>query len=564
MSTRVNRTDPDKLLRGLRNVPKALSVLGYKELRGGQDIIVKSLLAGTDTIGVLPTGAGKSACFVVPTLAHEWKTLVFSPLISLMRDQVQGLARKGIRVGQIDSTNTSNLGKQYLTEWAHGNMDLLYCAPERLYREDFVSALMKFRPDMVVIDEAHTASEWADTFRASYNRIGQFVEEAQPQVVAAFTATCPPHIEVDVRRVLCMPRAQKLVYYYRRTNLQLESRLLDHRSHLIDSVSAVARKDQSCIVYCSTVRGCEELAVQLQDSLVDVNVQVYHGDLDPASRAASQDAFMEGSTRVMVATNAFGMGVDKADIRAVIHRNIPGHLDALAQEIGRGGRDGGPCRCLTYLDPQSVSTQEFFISCNNPDEYQIGAVFNTIVSRANPDGFLRMTQSDIANQARVPAGMISSIMQVLMGAGLIERQKSHEKIASVRFEGDSADPKFETLRETILGLGGTRKHQNGFVQFDLLELVAALDRQENTVSTWLRDLANRRLITYNKPFVGSSTQVLSRNLSAIDFARLKKRAQMAHKKLQQVIKYCNLPDRDKHEFLEEYFNVSNIQGDETD
>lgn len=563
--TRVNQFDPALYARASARLPMALDIVGFKALRPGQDTMISSVLGGLDTLGILPTGCGKSACFIIPTIACEWKTLVISPLISLQRDQVQSLQRKGIRAGMVNSSNTA-IGQQYINDWIRGDLDLLYCAPERLKRDDFREIMRQRKPDMVVTDEAHTASQWADGFRASYYLIGKFINEFQPKVALALTATCPPDIEKDVRRILCMPRAVKVCYFYRRTNLKLRSADFNCVADIGEIINA---SPGPAIVYCSTVKAANELQNVLSN-YVHGEVGIYHGDLPDHTRSTQQDAFMDDEVKCVVATNAFGMGVDKANIGAVIHRNIPGTLDALTQELGRGGRNGCECQCVTFLDAQSINTQRFFIEGDNPSEKIIRRVFAVLDKHANSAGLLRMTLADILDRAfpdkrEKRNGNLSAVMQVLEGAGLIARAKSHELIATVRFTDgmDSSDPKYEMLRDTIKSLPRVERQANGAYQFDLKDLVDATDRAESTIRTWLRSLSSAGLIQYVPPFVGSSTQILSRDISAIDFDRLRIKAERAETKLKQVITYCGLRDEQKHDYLEKYFRVQHQIDDQT-
>lgn len=534
----------------LVKLPAALRRMGYNGLRPGQDKVISSILCARDTLCILPTGAGKTACFALPTLAAGWRTIVLSPLISLMRDQTQNLSARGLNVAQINSSVPDSLVQSAMRDWAQGNLDLLFCAPERLRRKEFIEFMQKSPPDFVVIDEAHCASQWGDSFRASYYFIGHFVDIVKPKVVAALTATCEPEVEEDVRHILCMHKAHKVLHYVRRSNLELHSGEWLAISDLAQQINAM---EGSTIVYCSTIKMVATTADQLQH-MVHGGVMMYHGELGTPQRSQIQDAFMQGDVKVMVATNAFGMGVDKPDIRAVYHRNIPGTLAALQQEIGRAGRDGKPSLCVTFFDQPSVRTQQFFIENGNPSQPEITRVFTAMQSFANADGLLRVTNNDLAKRARVHPMKMAAINQVLTGNKIIERAPSHELIASVRFQVAHGDRYFRQVADLVREVA--ELDSGGNYKFDLRDLVNRSGATESTVRNWLKQQADKGNIDYLPPFRGSSTKILQRSLSHVNFERLADKAAKAGGKLQEVIRYCNdVPDHQKHQYLEEYFKL---------
>lgn len=306
--TRNTVVNTELLKQGLRKLPAVLNQMGFSSLRKGQDGVVYHLLSGSDVVCILPTSLGKTACFVVPTLCHDWKTIVVSPLVALIRDQMKGLWDKGIAAGELTSLNTPAQNLATMKDWANGDLNFLYIAPERVNNEDFIAACNKTPPDCVVIDEAHSISSWSDNFRPSYKSAGDFINKFNPKVVAAFTATCPPPVEQDIRWVLGLKTAHKIVYYPRRTNLKLTSRPLRNNYDLLQDIREIPG---STLIYCTTIKKVEEIAEEL-GKFSSEPIGFFHGQLSPATKKHQQDSFMNGSVRVMLATSAFGMGIDKA------------------------------------------------------------------------------------------------------------------------------------------------------------------------------------------------------------------------------------------------------------
>ena len=446
--TRSGRVNTETLLRGVQALPGVLKQMGYKDLRPGQEAPIRNIMGQRDTLCILPTSTGKTAVFVVPTLALGWRTLVFSPLVALMRDQIQGLWRQNIRAGQMSSTQTDAENAMAARDWMKGDLQLFYVAPERLGNKFFQEAVRAVKPDMVVLDEAHTLSQWSDNFRPAYCAVGDFIAQHNPGVVAAFTATCPPEVEVDVRRVLGINKATRMIHYPRRENLILSSRQWEDEEELADRIRSV---NGPCVVYCATIRRVEDLAVKLSNIFGgDLDVTIYHGELTPDLKRTNQDLFMKDHSPVIICTNAFGMGVDKPNVRGVFHRDHPGSIEALAQEVGRGGRDGLESQCVTYQSKDSYNTQMFFIDNGHPAQRDIEAVFRRIKLSSDNQGVCKMTGDQIAEAAGVSKFAIRAVMSVLLGANVIERPRSEEKLITVKIKDPSySDTKYKDWMNQI-------------------------------------------------------------------------------------------------------------------
>lgn len=548
---RESKINMDILKSGYAQLPNALRVMGFSQLRAGQEPVIVNIMAQRDTVCILPTSTGKTACFVIPTLCLGWRSIVFSPLVALMRDQVQGLTAKGIKAQAISSMQTEAENQSAIKRWAEGELQFIYVAPERLHNEAFKDAMMRVPPDMVVMDEAHCLSQWSDNFRSSYCLVGDFIREKNPKVVAAFTATCPDEVEHDIRRVLHLENAQKLSYYPRRTNLHLKSDNMLSETQLADFISGV---DGPAIVYCATINKVEQTAKQLMSALRE-DVIIFHGELSPTDKRVNQDMFMNDKIRVMVATNAFGMGVDKGNIRGVVHRDIPGSLEALAQEVGRAGRDGNDSTCMTFYSPDSYNTQKFFIECSYPSKSEINAVMRVLNLAADSNGISQLTISDIAKKTNLFSRKVPAILEVLKSNRIIEREKNGEKIAKIRLDENTPedDSRFEVWWNTILEYG---IEEDGFFNIDLNWFSDHIGLGYQTVTNHFKKWDEQSVIRFIPPYRGSATKIIG-SVNQIDFERLAIKAARAHTKLDQVLGYIKTPDNDKHGYLEKYFQVNN-------
>lgn len=548
--TRESKVNMDILKSGYAQLPNALSVMGFSQLREGQEPVIVNIMAQRDTVCILPTSTGKTACFVIPTLCLGWRSIVFSPLVALMRDQVQGLTAKGIKAQAISSMQTEAENQAVIKRWAEGELQFIYVAPERLHNEAFKDAMMRVPPDMVVMDEAHCLSQWSDNFRSSYCLVGDFIRDKNPKVVAAFTATCPDEVEHDIRRVLHLDNAQKLSYYPRRTNLHLKSENMLSETQLADFISGV---DGPAIVYCATINKVEQTAKQLMSALRE-DVIIFHGELSPTDKRVNQDMFMHDKIRVMVATNAFGMGVDKGNIRGVVHRDIPGSLEALAQEVGRAGRDGKDSTCMTFYSPDSYNTQKFFIECSYPSKSEINAVMRVLNLAADNNGVSQLTIVDIAKKTNLFSRKVPAILEVLKSNRIVEREKNGEKIAKIRLDENTPedDSRFEVWWNTILEYG---IEEDGFFNIDLNWFSDHIGLGYQTVTNHFKKWDEQSVIRFIPPYRGSATKIIG-SVNQIDFERLAIKADRAHTKLDQVLGYIKTPDNDKHSYLEKYFQVN--------
>ena len=339
---------------------------GYDSFRGGQEQVINALLSGRDALAIMPTGAGKSICYQIPALLLPGITLVISPLVSLMRDQVTALVQMGIPAAFLNSTLTFRQYCLALDRAKEGRYKIIYVAPERLQSEGFLDAVMQMNISMVAVDEAHCISQWGQDFRPSYLRIVEFIRVLPRRpVIAAFTATATEKVRQDVKRILDLRSPVEVVTGFDRPNLYFE--VLHPELKEAELLKLLEkRKSKSGIVYCATRKSVEHICNYLCDR--GYAATRYHAGLEESERMANQDAFLYDEKTIMVATNAFGMGIDKSNVNFVIHYNMPKSLEAYYQEAGRAGRDGANADCILLYAPRDVQTARFFIENGSDNE----------------------------------------------------------------------------------------------------------------------------------------------------------------------------------------------------
>jgi ATP-dependent DNA helicase RecQ len=429
---------------------------------------------------------------------------------------------------------------------------MLYIAPERLDNETFRQAMKNVKPDACIIDEAHCLSQWSDNFRHHYVTIGDFIEEFQPKVVCACTATCPKEVEMDIRRVLRMQHAKLWKFMPRRTNLHLSSATFSGYPDLARRCEAVGGP---CLIYCATQKEVENCTIQMQNLLPSDDLVIpFHGGMPVATKNANLHMFMNGKARVVVCTNAFGMGIDKSDIRGVIHRHFPGSPEALSQEIGRAARDGKDSFCTTLYDPDAQRTQEYFFRMGNPEEADIRRVYKALQSESgNGKRPVRLTMNNIASRSGVQADLLQSILQILTGSGCITRASDPEKIAKIKLAKDPFDDaRLKSYSEVLYRT--SQMDKDGYRDISLDFLAAELGLTRATVQRHLKQFQEENKIEYVPPYNGSVTMVVG-SLDLVDFPRLAEKKRRERDKLDKVLEYLNTPDEDKHDWLDQYFEV---------
>jgi len=332
---------------------------GYSSFRPAQETLIDAQLAGRDVLGVMPTGAGKSICFQIPALMLSGATLVVSPLISLMKDQVAQLRRGDIPVAFINSSLTVKQYQEVLRRTRTGQYKIIYVAPERLETEDFVNFALSTEISLIAIDEAHCVSQWGQDFRPSYLRIKDFVDKLNKRpVMGAFTATATADVKEDIVRLLGLHNPLSLTTGFDRPNLYFGVEKPKNKRVRFHQMIA-ERSDLCGVVYCATRKTVDMVCAELRRK--GISASRYHAGLESTERQLNQDDFISNRVSVIVATNAFGMGIDKPDVRYVIHYNMPKNLESYYQEAGRAGRDGKPSECILLFSDEDIRTAEYLI-----------------------------------------------------------------------------------------------------------------------------------------------------------------------------------------------------------
>ncbi len=375
----VRRMDPREALQ---------THFGFGDFRPGQADAVDAALAGRDTLVVMPTGSGKSLCYQLPALMREDLTIVVSPLVSLMQDQVDQLRRIAPeRVALVNAQQSAAENRAVMERAAAGELRLLYVAPERFASPAFVEQIASVRVGLFVVDEAHCVSQWGHDFRPDYFRLADAARYLRAQAIVALTATATPQVARDVVARLRLEDPVAVTTGFDRPNLSFAVVPCRTKADKQRRVAAALGKPGMlpAIVYAGTRNGCEETARLLQSELGE-DVLAYHAGLDRERRAAVQRRFMGGEARVVVATNAFGMGVDKADVRTVCHDTVPQSVEAYYQEAGRAGRDGAPARCLLFAETRDKGLHVFFIQRAEVEDAAFAAVARRLHTQATEQG----------------------------------------------------------------------------------------------------------------------------------------------------------------------------------
>ena len=361
---------------------------GYDAFRDAQETLIDHILAGQDTLGIMPTGAGKSLCYQIPALMLDGITLVISPLISLMKDQVGSLNQAGIHAAYLNSSLTTGQYFKALAFAREGRYPIIYVAPERLLTEEFLDFALNSRIAMVAVDEAHCVSQWGQDFRPSYLKITEFIGRLKKRpIVSAFTATATKEVRDDIIDILMLQDPMVMSTGFDRANLYFGVMSVRDRYGAVRNYLETHR-GESGIIYCLTRKHVEDVCARLiKDGFP---VTRYHAGLSDAERRKNQDDFIYDRSPLIVATSAFGMGIDKSNVRFVLHYGMPKNIESYYQEAGRAGRDGEPAECILYYSGQDVITNQLFID-HNQDNQELDAATRALVMERDRDRLRKMT-----------------------------------------------------------------------------------------------------------------------------------------------------------------------------
>ncbi len=393
---------------------------GFDGFLDAQDDVVQRILSGSDGLVVMPTGGGKSLCYQLPAMCLEGVTLVVSPLIALMKDQVDALEAKGIPATMINSSLAHGDQMDRMSRMRRGEYKLVYIAPERFRSASFMRAMEDVDIALLAVDEAHCLSQWGHDFRPDYMRLGDALERlGRPQCVA-LTATATSVVRKDILGVLKLRSPFEMVSGFARPNLSLAISATEKHSMKYKRIREIVDEHKTGIVYCATRKRVDEVSEMLHDW--GISCIAYHGGMSDVERDRTQTEFITKRADVAVATNAFGMGIDRSDVRFVIHFEIPGSVEAYYQEAGRAGRDGEASVCELFFNYADTRTQEFFIEGVNPSYSDVCGIYQFLLNSVNDDFELRLTLDEIKEGADIKNGMaVGSALSVLARNRLVER-----------------------------------------------------------------------------------------------------------------------------------------------
>lgn len=519
---------------------------GYGDFRAGQAKVLENVFADQDTVVIMPTGGGKSLCYQLPSLVLDGITIVVSPLISLMKDQVDSLIRIGIPATFINSSLSQAEMTKRLEEVKSGAYKLLYIAPERFYSLSFLQALTNIKVSLFAIDEAHCISQWGHDFRPSYTRLRPVIDKLGKPIVLALTATATPEVREDIIAQLKLENPALVVTGFARPNLQfgvIEAKENQKPAYVLDTVRSFP--DSAGIIYASTRSRVDELTQVLLEN--DIEAAAYHAGMDDNDRKWTQNNFIENKVKVIVATNAFGLGIDKPDVRFVIHYDMPGTVEAYYQEAGRAGRDGKPSVCLLLYNSRDRHLHEFFIKGDNPPPEIIREVYNILLSYE--------TEVVMVTYAEISEMLMGSVPEMAIGTSIkiLEKEayvrKANDKTASAQIKlnapyetvASSISPRAKKQAALFRALGEKYGSEIKSGKPINLESVAeVLDVKKESLLRLVRKLAEDKMLDYKPPFRGSEIRILRREdprKLSIDYSGLKDKLRKAYDKLDKIEEY---------------------------
>lgn len=538
---------------------------GHSGFREGQRQVVQAILDGKDTVAIMPTGQGKSICYQLPAMMLEGTTLVISPLIALMKDQVDGLLERGIPATFINSSLDGDEAEYRLEQLAAGAYKLVYIAPERFRNRAFLAALKGVRISRFAIDEAHCLSQWGHDFRPDYLRLKEALPALGHPPVLAATATATPEVREDIIRQLALQSPSVFVTGFDRPNLRYVVRPASGESAKLAKVSEIVSKVPGPgIIYAATRKSVETITEHLASE--GIAVAPYHAGMDDASRDGAQDAFMSGRARIVVATNAFGMGVDKPNVRLVLHFDLPGTIEAYYQEAGRAGRDGKPSYCVLLFSAADRYLQEFFIEGSSPGLDILKGVYRVLCD-FGPDEFVT-THEAIAKKlpGKVNDMAIGTCLNLFERAGVIARAPRGSNHAYVRrlnalMPLDSRAKMQKAVYSALKEAFGDGLDAGTPV--DLHALVAQVGTARESVLTALHGLHERGLIEYTPPMRGRAMRLLKRSEDlpdlGIDLSSLISKQAREQAKLECMVNYAYTMDC-RRQYILDYFGEKGAGG----
>lgn len=542
---------------------------GFDNFRHGQLEIITAIIENKDVLAVMPTGAGKSLCYQIPALLNNKFSIVISPLISLMQDQVEAINKNGNNAAYINSSLDYSQVQKVLNNINENKIKILYLAPEKLKNTEFVSTIKNLAPHYLFVDEAHCISEWGHNFRPSYRNIKDFASEIGITNISAFTATATPEVREDIIDQLEFTNPLQFVYGFERDNLSIH---VEHTKSKKEKIFHLLKDHKSsAIVYTSTRKHCEQLTEFLKSK--NINVEYYHAGLTTELRKVIQDDFISNRIKVIVATNAFGMGIDKKDIGLVIHYNIPGSIENLYQEIGRAGRDGKQANTYLFYSDKDKYIHEFLISLNNPTTEKIRETYDAILDYHKiavntksdtpldlEDNLIKLLQSK-----SITINQIDSILIYLEQSGYLMQSNAAQYNPQFKYlltleqlKGYTKKVKYTDLQEFILLL---LQHFGSLpfskkVKINYNDLNALMEKPKRKIEELFLKLNTIGIIEFDQPNFKPKILMLQERVSSnrllLNSGEINSKREHAKEKLDSVIEYC-FTDECRFKYILNYF-----------
>lgn len=530
---------------------------GLTSFRSGQEEIISSVLSGRNSVVVMPTGAGKSLCYQLPAVMLPGITVVISPLIALMKDQVEQLSAKGIAATYINSSISDSERAERQRQLREGAFKLVYVAPERFKSPTFLEALAQLELALFAVDEAHCISQWGHDFRPDYSLLGQVRKRLRPPRTVALTATATPEVRDDITRVLLMKDPRVFVAGFDRPNLFLEVTAVSGDEDKRAACAQLASEGGSGIVYCSTRKAAEMIHGALKAT--GRRTVLYHAGMTDEDRHKAQDEFMGAANSVAVATNAFGMGIDKPDIRFVAHANIPKAVEAYYQEIGRAGRDGKPARAVLLFNHADVFTQERLIQSSHPAD----SVFTDLWSALLEYETFEQGVGQLAQRVGASEFEVSAALRIFERAGKLTRGGRGDGAWSLTLldKARSASPHAAAARVLLASLKESFPIGKP-VQSELRILARRSELTEEQVRHALLLLERAEVLEARKPFAGRAIRVLEKvpfHELGLDLSGMREQERLALLLLRRMTDYA-YHRRCRRDFLLRYFGEPHRDG----